>query len=92
MIKPGDQSFRDAIEIIRDYITVFNEEFDKIIHTPELEKHFTAQGLLRVLFGYGREHPQAEWLMFIKLVSEISVDAEVFVTEAAKLVPHYEAV
>ena len=68
------------------------EEFDKIIHTPELEKHFTAQGLLRVLFGYGREHPQAEWLMFIKLVSEISVDAEVFVTEAAKLVPHYEAV
>lgn len=103
MIKPGDQSylggglfansFRDATEMIRGYITEFGEEFDEIIHAPEFEKYFTVQGtsLLRISYGYDREHPQAEYLKFkswyleYSIADEALVDAEVFVTEAAKL-------
>lgn len=54
MIKPGGQSFlggglfassfRDATEMIRDYITERGEEFEEIIHAPEFEKHFRVQG------------------------------------------------
>lgn len=103
MIKPGDQSylggglfansFRDATEMIRGYITEFGEEFDEIIHAPEFEKYFTVQGtsLLHIPSGYDREHPQAEYLKFkswyleYPISDEALVDGEAFVTEAVKL-------
>ena len=79
--------------MIRDYISEFGKEFDEIIHAPEFEKHFTVQGasLLNVPSGYDKEHPQAEYLKFKSWYLEYSIadealaDAEVFVTEAAKL-------
>ncbi len=76
MIKPGNQSFlggglfadmfKDATGMIRDYIAQNGEEWERIIHDPEFEKHFVVQGtaLKNVPAGYEKEHPQAEYLKF----------------------------
>lgn len=103
MIKPGGQSFlggglfadmfRDATEMIRDYITEHGEEFEEIIHAPEFQKYFSVQGtsLKNVPAGYDREHPQAEYLKFkswyleYPVADEVIADAEQFVEEAVKL-------
>lgn len=103
MIKPGGQSFlggglfadmfRDATEMIRDYITEHGEEFEEIIHAPEFQKYFSVQGtsLKNVPAGYDKEHPQAEYLKFkswyleYPVADEIIADAEQFVEEAVKL-------
>ena len=103
MIKPGNQSylcgglfansFRDATEMVRDYISEFGKEFDEIIHAPEFEKHFTVQwtSLLCISSGYDREHPQSEYLKFkswylkYSVAEEVIADAEQFMEEAAKL-------
>lgn len=103
MIKPGGQSFlggglfadmfRDATEMIRDYITEHGEEFEEIIHTPEFQKYFSVQGtsLKNVPAGYDKEHPQAEYLKFkswyleYPVADEVIADAEQFVEEATKL-------
>lgn len=103
MIKPGGQSFlggglfadmfKDATEMIRDYITEHGEEFEEIIHTPEFQKYFSVQGtsLKNVPAGYDKEHPQAEYLKFkswyleYPVADEIIADAEQFVEEATKL-------
>lgn len=103
MIKPGGQSFlggglfadmfRDATEMIRDYITEHGEEFEEIIHAPEFQKYFSVQGtsLKNVPAGYDKEHPQAEYLKFkswyleYPVADEVIADAEQFVEEAAKL-------
>ena len=103
MIKPGGQSFlggglfadmfRDATEMIRDYITEHGEEFEEMIHTPEFQKYFTVQGtsLKNVPAGYDKEHPQAEYLKFkswyleYTVADEVIANAEKFVEEATKL-------
>lgn len=103
MIKPGGQSFlggglfadmfRDATEMIRDYITEHGEEFEEMIHTPEFQKYFSVQGtsLKNVPAGYDKEHPQAEYLKFkswyleYPVADEVIADAELFVEEATKL-------
>ena len=103
MIKPGGQSFlggglfadmfKDATEMIRDYITEHGEEFEAIIHAPEFQKYFRVQGtsLKNVPAGYDKEHPQAEYLKFkswyleYPVEDEVIADAEQFVEEAAKL-------
>lgn len=103
MIKPGGQSFlggglfadmfRDATEMIRDYITEHGEEFEEIIHAPEFQKYFSVQGtsLKNVPAGYDKEHPQAEYLKFkswyleYPVADEVIADAEQFVEEAVKL-------
>lgn len=103
MIKPGGQSFlggglfadmfKDATEMIRDYITEHGEEFEEIIHTPEFQKYFSVQGtsLKNVPAGYDKEHPQAEYLKFkswyleYSVADEVIADAEQFVEEATKL-------
>ena len=103
MIKPGGQSFlggglfadmfRDATEMIRDYITEHGEEFEEIIHAPEFQKYFTVQGtsLKNVPAGYDKEHPQAEYLKFkswyleYTVADEVIANAEKFVEEATKL-------
>lgn len=85
--------FKDATAMIRDYITEHGEEFEEIIHAPEFQKYFIVQGtsLKNVPAGYDKEHPQAEYLKFkswyleYSIADEALVDAEVFVTEAAKL-------
>lgn len=103
MIKPGGQSFlggglfadmfRNATEMIRDYITEHGEEFEEIIHAPEFQKYFSVQGtsLKNVPAGYDKEHPQAEYLKFkswyleYPVADEVIADAEQFVEEATKL-------
>lgn len=103
MIKPGGQSFlggglfadmfRDATEMIRDYITEHGEEFEEIIHAPEFQKYFRVQGtsLKNVPAGYDKEHPQAEYLKFkswyleYPVADEVIANAEQFVEEATKL-------
>lgn len=103
MIKPGGQSFlggglfadmfRDATEMIRDYITEHGEEFEEIIHAPEFQKYFSVQGtsLKNVPAGYDKKHPQAEYLKFKSwyleylVADEVIADAEQFVEEAVKL-------
>ena len=103
MIKPGNQSFlggglfadmfKDAITMIRNYISQNGEEWEKIIHEPAFEKYFTVQGtaLKKVPAGYEKEHPQAEYLKFkswyleYPLKDEALNNAEAFVGRAAEL-------
>ena len=103
MIKPHHQSFlggglfadifKDATAMIRDYIAQHGEEWEAIIHEPEFAKHFIVQGtrLKNVPAGYGKEHPQAEylklksWYLEYALRDEELDHAEVFLEKAADL-------
>lgn len=103
MIKPGGQSFlggglfadmfKDATAMVRDYIVQNGREWEKIIHEPEFEKHFTVKGtaLKKVPAGYEKEHPQAEYLKFkswyleYPLKDEEVGDKEGFPLKAAEL-------
>ncbi|MDE6607214.1 MAG: DUF2461 domain-containing protein [Lachnospiraceae bacterium] len=103
MIKPGNQSFlggglfadmfKDATTMVRDYIVKNGEEWEKIIHEPEFEKHFTVQGtaLKNVPAGYDKAHPQAEylkcksWYLEYLLKDEELNNAEAFLTKATEI-------
>ncbi len=103
MIKPGNQSFlggglfadmfKDATTMIRDSIAQNGSEWEKIIHEPSFEKNFTVQGtaLKNVPAGYGKEHPQAEYLKFKSWYLEYPIkdeefeNAETFLTKATEL-------
>lgn len=103
MIKPDNQSFlggglfadmfRDATAMIRDYIVKNGEEWEKIIHEPEFEKYFTVRGtaLKKVPAGYGKDHPQAEylkcksWYLEYPIRDEELNDAEAFTARAAEI-------
>lgn len=103
MIKPGNQSFlggglfadmfKDATAMVRDYIAQNGGEWERVIHEPEFEQHFTVKGtaLKRVPAGYEKEHPQAEYLKFkswyleYPLKDEEWKDAEQLVAKAAEL-------
>ena len=102
MIKPGNQSFlggglfadvfKEATTMVRDFIVRNGEEWETIIHEPEFEKYFTVQGtaLKNVPAGYGKEHPQAEYLKFkswyleYPLKDEELNDTETFLVKAAE--------
>ncbi len=103
MIKPDNRSFlggglfadmfRDATAMIRDYIVKNGEEWEKIIHEPEFEKYFTVRGtaLKKVPAGYGKDHPQAEylkcksWYLEYPIKDEELNDAEAFTARAAEI-------
>ena len=103
MIKPDNRSFlggglfadmfRDATAMIRDYIVKNGEEWEKIIHEPEFEKYFTVRGtaLKKVPAGYGKDHPQAEYLKYKSWYLEYPIrdeelnDAEAFPARAAEI-------
>jgi uncharacterized protein (TIGR02453 family) len=103
MIKPDNRSFlggglfadmfRDATAMIRDYIVKNGEEWEKIIHEPEFEKYFTVRGtaLKKVPAGYGKDHPQAEylkcksWYLEYPIRDEELNDAEAFPARAAEI-------
>ncbi|NBH98953.1 DUF2461 domain-containing protein [Anaerotruncus sp. 1XD22-93] len=102
MIKPGNQSFlggglfadvfKEATTMVRDFIVRNGEEWETIIHEPEFEKYFTVQGtaLKNVPAGYGKGHPQAEYLKFkswyleYPLKDEELNDTETFLVKAAE--------
>ncbi|MCI8513445.1 MAG: DUF2461 domain-containing protein [Lachnospiraceae bacterium] len=103
MIKPDNQSFlggglfadmfKDATTMIRDYIVQNGEEWEKIIHEPEFEKHFTVKGsaLKNVPAGYDKEHPQAEhlkyksWYLEYPLKDEEVNQADAFLAKAPEI-------
>ena len=103
MIKPGGQSFlggglfadmfKDATKRVRDYLAGNGEEWEKIIHAPEFEQHFTVQGtaLKNVPAGYEKEHPQAQYLKYKSWYLEYPVkdeelgDGEAFLAKAAEI-------
>ena len=103
MIKPGDQSFlggglfadmfKDATAMVRDYISQNGGEWERIIHEPEFERHFTVGGtaLKKVPAGYDKEHSQAEYLKFKSWYLEYPFkdeelkDAEAFTAKAAEI-------
>ena len=88
MIKPDNQSFlggglfvdmfKEATAMVRDYIAGNGKEWEEIIHEPEFEKYFTVRGtaLKNVPAGYGKEHPQAEYLKFKSWYLEYPVKDE----------------
>ena len=103
MIKPDNQSFlggglfadrfKDATAMIRDYMVHNGSEWEKIIHEPEFENHFSVQGtsLKNVPAGYEKEHPQAEYLKFkswyleYPLKDEEVSKPELFLPKAAEI-------
>ena len=103
VIKPGNQSFlggglfadmfKDATAMIRDYIVKYPGEWEQIIHDADFESSFKVQGtaLKNVPAGYGKEHPQAEFLKYKSWYLEYPVgdeqlrDSDRFVKDAAEI-------
>ena len=103
MIKPGNHSFlggglfadmfKDATAMVRNYIALNGEEWERIIYEPEFKKYFNVQGtaLKNVPAGYEKEHPQAEYLKFKSWYLEYPIkdeelqDTEAFIAKAAEL-------
>ena len=74
MLQPGGRSFlgggmfadmfKEATNMIRNYIVIHGREWDKIITAPNFTELFTIKGtsLKNVPKGYAFDHPQAEFL------------------------------
>ena len=56
--------FKDATEMVRNYITVHGKEFENIITEKTFAEYFTVKGesLKKVPRGYDVNHPQVEYL------------------------------
>ena len=103
MIRPGDRSFlggglfadmfREATQMVRDYIAAHGGEWEAVIRAPAFQKHFTVGGsaLKKVPAGYDKDHPQAEylknksWYLEYPIRDEEILQGEVFLTKAADL-------
>ncbi len=76
MLKPGGQSFlggglfadmfKEATQMVRDYIAAHGSEWETVITAPAFQQHFSVHGtaLKNVPAGYEKEHPQAEYLKY----------------------------
>ena len=76
MLKPGGQSFlggglfadmfKEATQMVRDYIAAHGSEWEAVISAPAFQQHFSVHGtaLKNVPAGYEKEHPQAEYLKY----------------------------
>lgn len=103
MIKPGNQSFlggglfadmfKDATQMVRDYISENPDEWSAVIHAPEFTEYFTVKGtaLKKVPAGYDSGHPQAEFLKYKSWYLEYMVpdeelrDVNAFVSRAVDI-------
>ena len=103
MIRPGGRSFlggglfadmfKDATRMVRDHISEHGGEWEEIITAPSFREHFTVGGsaLKNVPAGYGKDHPQAEylkyksWYLEYPIRDEELVDGESFVSRAADI-------
>jgi len=103
VLAPGNRSFlggglfasmfKDATEMIRDYIAVHGREFDSIINDKTFASHFIVKGetLKNVPKKYDSNHPQAEylkhksWYLEYFVADEQAVDTESFIGYAAQL-------
>lgn len=103
MIKPDGQSFlggglftdkfKDATQMVRDYISEHGEEWEAIITAPAFQECFTVGGtaLKNVPAGYEKEHPQAEylkhksWYIEYPVQDEELADGEAFLSRSADI-------
>lgn len=103
MIKPDNQSFlggglfadmfKDATQMVRDYIAENPDEWSAVIHEPAFTKYFTVKGtaLKKVPGGYDSGHPQAEFLKYKSWYLEYGIrdeelrDAEAFISRAVDI-------
>jgi uncharacterized protein (TIGR02453 family) len=103
MIKPGGESFlggglfadmwKDATKMVRDYISLHDQEWNEMIHESVFQEHFQVKGtsLKNVPAGYDKEHPQAEYLKYKSWFLEYPVqdgevaDGEAFLQKAAEM-------
>ena len=103
MIKPGNESFlggglfadmfKDATNMVRNYIAKNPEEWEQIIGAAEFQKYFTVQGtaLKNVPAGYDKEHPQAEflkyksWYIEYPISDEMLSDSDKFLSQAVQV-------
>lgn len=84
--------FRDATQMIRDYITYHGEEWEQIITNPEFQKYFKVAGtsLKKTPQGYDPEHPQAEYVRYKSwyleyFLSDTELTAPDFVDKAVEI-------
>ena len=87
-IAPGNRSFlggglftamfKNATEMIRDYIIDHSEEFKAIINDRDFSERFTVKGeaLKNVPKGYDSYHPQAEYLKYKSWYLEYPISDE----------------
>lgn len=70
--------FKDATEMIRDYILDHGEELEQILNEPEFKANFTMNGekLKNVPRGYDKEHRYAEFLKYKSWYLEAFIDDE----------------
>jgi len=103
MLKPDGQSFlggglfadrfKDATQMVRDYIAAHGTEWTEIITAPSFQKHFTVGGtaLKNVPAGYDKDHPQAEylkhksWYLEYPLQDAELMDGEAFLSTATDI-------
>ncbi|MCI8405107.1 MAG: DUF2461 domain-containing protein [Clostridia bacterium] len=103
MIKPDNRSFlggglfadmfKDATNMVRDYISLHPSELNNIISSPDFTTLFKVQGtaLKNVPAGYDKEHPMAEflknksWYLEYPIRDEELYDAEKFVSTALNI-------
>jgi len=103
VLAPGNRSFlggglfasifKDATEMIRDYIAAHGREFDVIINSKEFATHFIVKGeaLKNVPRGYDAGHPQAEylknksWYLEYLVTDGQAADTDSFLRYAAQL-------
>ncbi len=102
-IVPGNHSFlggglfapvfRDATEMVRNYISAHGDAFGTIVSDKDFAEHFAVKGeaLKNVPSGYDKDHPQAEylknknWFLEYPVSDEMLVDAESFAAAAARI-------
>lgn len=86
MIKPGNRSFlggglfadmfKDATEMVRDYLVTHGSEWEEIISASDFQENFKLGGtvLKNVPRGYDPAHPQAEYLKYKSWYLEYPVE------------------
>ena len=103
LLAPGNRSFlggglfasmfKDATEMIRDYIAGHGSEFDAVTNDDVFASHFTLKGetLKNVPKGYDANHPQAgylknkSWYLEYFVTDEQVADTDSFIGFAAQL-------
>ena len=101
MLKPGGHSFlggglfadmfKDATQMVRDYIAEHGGEWEEIITAPLFREHFTVSGssLKNVPAGYEKDHPQGKYLKYKSWYLEYPIqdgeiaDSQMFLDKAA---------
>ena len=101
MLRPGGRSFlggglfadmfKDATRMVRDHIAAHGGEWEDILSAPSFRFTVGGTALKNVPAGYGRDHPQAQYLRCKSWYLEVPVpdgdlaDGEAFADAAAEV-------